>query len=163
MTGRQERMNQARAAGAPCPDCGALVRRGAVLCGWCYGWRPGIPGPRTPARRDDRPRTPGERRTRARLAVFMVVLAGASAGTHDARAGRISDGDVPAARAASLASPPAAVARRERPAVRQAEPAAEAPRAAEAGRARRDTASRRVAVEPRPDTFVLEVAAGPQL
>ena len=83
MASNPERMARRRAIGAPCPDCGARVRQGAVLCGWCFSWRPGRRTPRTagtgpphmsPAAAERR-RTPHERRTAAGAIVTVAGLA----------------------------------------------------------------------------------------
>ncbi|MDF1504335.1 hypothetical protein [Roseisolibacter sp. H3M3-2] len=90
-----------RAVGTPCPECGATVPVGALLCRWCGAWRPTRHHVRAAEPLTEPSRRPGDHRLLLRALLARGALGAAGALLQTAR-------EVIAARAPATSAPPAA-------------------------------------------------------
>ena len=94
-----------RAVGTPCPECGATVPAGALLCRWCGAWRPTRHHVRAAEPLTEPSPRAGDRRLLLRAVLILALLGAAGAVLQTAR-------EVSAARAQAAAAPPAAAPHR---------------------------------------------------
>jgi ribosomal protein L40E len=92
-----------RSEEVPCPDCGATVPPGALLCRWCGAWRPTRNQVRATVPLTAPSRSRGDHRVLLRAALIIAALGAAGAVLQTAR-------EVIAARAPTVTAPAAGAA-----------------------------------------------------